>query len=149
MNAGFQTRTSCPVCRATIAFWPQHRWIQSCDRCLRPLAMLKVRSTPFPAYRLVNLIAIAPVVSALAALGLLLGLATGLLPLEFIVAASIAAFTYQGSADLAEGLLGLRSGFMGSWSRHQSGKSARRHALVKCGIGVLLLIFSIAGLAST
>lgn len=111
--------------------------------------MLKVRSTPFPAYRLVSLIAIAPVVSALAALAVLLGLATGLLMLDSVVAASVAAFTLQGCTDLADGLLGLRSGFMGSWSRHQSGKPARRDALVKCGIGVLLLALAVAGLAST
>ena len=149
MNAGLQTRTSCSVCRATIAFWPQHRWVQSCDRCLRPLAMLRVRSTPFPAYRLVSLIAIAPVISALAALVVLLGLATRLLPLESVVDGSVEAFTLQGCADLADGLLGLRSGFMVSWSRHKSGRPARHQALVKCGIGVVLLALAIAGLAST
>lgn len=149
MNAGLQTRTSCSVCSATIAFWPQHRWVQSCDRCLRPLAMLRVRSTPFPAYRLVSLIAIAPMVSALTALVVLLGLATGLMPLESVVAASVAAFTLQGCADLADGVLGLRSGFMVSWSRHKGGSPARHKALVKCGIGVLLLTLAIAGLAST
>ncbi|MBA4307691.1 MAG: hypothetical protein C0429_13235 [Sphingopyxis sp.] len=108
--------------------------------------MLRVRGKPFKLYRLIRLFAAVRMVLALLASVLLIALVARLLPLGWIVGASVAAFVLQGVTDLADGLLGLRSGHMSSWQRPYIGAAARRQSSIKCAFGLLLIGLALFGL---
>ncbi|MGC1468187.1 MAG: hypothetical protein WA793_02300, partial [Sphingorhabdus sp.] len=110
------------------------------------MVMLRVRAKPFKLYRLIHLFSAVRTLLALLATFLLIALAVRLLPLGWIVAATVSAFTLQGCTDLADGLLGWRSGHMRSWQRPYRGKAARRQSLVKCAFGALLILLAVFGL---
>ena len=110
------------------------------------MLMLRVKAKPFKLYRLIRLFAAVRMVLALLASVLLVALAAQLLPLAWIVGASVAAFALQGVTDLADGLLGLRSGHMRSGQRPHLGAAARRQSLIKCAVGLLLIGLAFFGL---
>lgn len=146
MNAALNSSVCCPSCAVRITSWPQHQLVQCCERCLRPMLMLRVRGKPFKLYRLIRLFAAVRMVLALLASVLLIALVARLLPLGWIVGASVAAFVLQGVTDLADGLLGLRSGHMSSWQRPYIGAAARRQSSIKCAFGLLLIGLALFGL---
>lgn len=138
---------ACPYCGALLPYWPRAAPFHGCRTCLRPLAILPggIRRPHY--YRIHTLFDIAKYLTALAALFIIAALGFGPASPSALVGMTIMVFFVHGSMDMADGILGLRTGIDRTWNRKTPLSTSKLMASLKLASGLLLIAGSAFGLA--
>ena len=138
---------ACPYCGAALPYWPRGAPVHGCRTCLRPLVIVPgtVRRPPY--YRIHTLFGIVKILTALGAIFIIAALGFGLASPSARVAMTIMAFFVHGSMDMADGILGLKTGIDRTWNRQTPLSASKIGAILKLAFGLLLLGGTALGLS--
>lgn len=143
MNAPFShRRPHCPYCAETVHSWHQGAWIEPCDRCKRPIVLLRSPLDWNGPLRMRGLLDVASTAY---------GFATVVLVVTFVIS-DMSAITFAkaltlllfviGSILCVDGGLGLRSRIDRTWKALRFGRVAVWFSAAKiaCGVTAMLLV---------
>lgn len=140
-------RPGCPYCGHLVDHWPRETNLQSCQRCLRPMVLLRWPTDWTGPKRLRGLLDLGFALYGLLTIALVGAFALGALsPHAFAKAFSILLFVV-GSVLTADALLGFRSGLDRTARHLRAGVGARVLACAKLASGIAALILLCVGLA--
>jgi hypothetical protein len=99
-------------------------------------------------YRIHTLFGIVKVLTALGAILIIVALGFGHASPSALVAMTIMMLFAHGSMDMADGILGLKTGIDRTWSRQTPHSASKFGAFLKLAFGLLLLAGSALGLST-
>ena len=138
----------CPYCGALLPYWPRGAPAHGCRTCLRPLVILPGTVCRPRYYRIHTLFGIVKVLTALGAILIILGLGSGHASPSVLVAMTIMVLFAHGSMDMADGILGFKTGIDRTWNRQTPHSASKFGAFLKLAFGLLLLAGSALGLST-
>lgn len=138
---------ACPYCGAALPFWPRTAPVHGCQNCLRPLVIVPGNIRRPRYYRIHTLFDIAKYLTAFAAILIIAALAIGKATPSALVAMTILVFFVHGSMDMADGILGLKTGLDRTWNRRTGPRASEIYAALKIVFGATLLVGCAAGVA--